>query len=298
MPDETIPEGETPNQRQARLRRERRNAKIAAGGSSRLEAITQLSGRQHAAQKEAAATPTLSQSISRVDTPDPDIQDISEHHYIPRTMPRPPTSSSPAGCGTPNPMDMLGAPAGGTDGNEDPMMKLMQQMMGAAGGDGAGQIPPGLAEMLGGAGGGMPGQPQQAALSSSAYLWRIVHAIFSLTLAMYVVLTTPFTGTKAARNASVYSLEDEQSFGQRLFYLFATVEVVLQSSRYFIEKGQLAPVGIMGTLAQFLPMPYAGWIKVAGRYGVIYTTVVADAMVVVFVLGAMAWWKGGVMETR
>lgn len=144
---------------------------------------------------------------------------------------------------------------------------------------------------------GMPGQPQQAALSSSAYLWRIVHAIFSLTLAMYVVLTTPFTGTKEARYASVYSLEDEQRFRQRLFYLFATVEVVLQSSRYFIEKGQIAPSGIMGTLAQFLPMPYAGWIKVVGRYGVIYTTLVADAMLVVFVLGAMAWWKGGVMET-
>lgn len=198
-------------------------------------------------------------------------------------------------------MDMFGPPAGGMDSNEDPMMKLMQQLMGGAGGDGAGQLPPGFAEMFGGAGGGipgMPGQPQHAAPSSSAYLWRIVHAIFSLTLAMYVVLTTRFTGTKAARNASVYSLEDEQNFGQRLFYLFATVEVVLQSSRYFIEKGQLAPSGIMGTLAQFLPMPYAGWIKVAGRYGVIYTTVVADAMVVVFVLGAMAWWKGGVMETR
>lgn len=52
MADETIPEGETPNQKQARLRRERRNAKIAAGGNARLEAITQLSGRQHAAQKE------------------------------------------------------------------------------------------------------------------------------------------------------------------------------------------------------------------------------------------------------
>lgn len=250
----------------------------------------------------ASAPSPPSQPISRVDTPDPDIQDISEHHYIPRTTPRPPISSTPSGRGTPNAgmnmMDMFGAPpAGGMDGNEDPMMKLMQQMMGGASGEGNSQFPPGLAEMFSGTTGGMPGQPQQQAASSSAYLWRIVHAIFSLSLALYVVLTTPFTGTKAARSASVYSLEGE-NFGQRLFYLFATVEVVLQSSRYFLEKGQLAPSGIMGTLAQFLPMPYAGWIKVAGRYGVIYTTVVADAMVVVFVLGAMAWWKGGVMETR
>lgn len=198
-------------------------------------------------------------------------------------------------------MDMFGPPAGGMDSGEDPMMKLMQQIMGGASGDGNSQLPPGLAEMFGGAGGGipgMPGQAQQQAPSSSAYLWRIIHAIFSLALALYVVLTTPFTGTKAARTASTYGLNGGESFGQRLFYLFATVEVVLQSSRYFIEKGQLAPSGIMGTLAQFLPMPYSGWIKVAGRYGVIYTTVVADAMVVVFVLGAMAWWKGGVMEMR
>ena len=38
---------ETPTQKQARLRRERREAKIKAGGSARLEKITNLSGRQN-----------------------------------------------------------------------------------------------------------------------------------------------------------------------------------------------------------------------------------------------------------
>ena len=36
---------ESPAQKQARQRRERREAKIKAGGSSRLDKITQLSGR-------------------------------------------------------------------------------------------------------------------------------------------------------------------------------------------------------------------------------------------------------------
>lgn len=36
---------ESPAQKQARHRRERREAKIKAGGSSRLDKITQLSGR-------------------------------------------------------------------------------------------------------------------------------------------------------------------------------------------------------------------------------------------------------------
>jgi hypothetical protein len=56
MADESVPENETANQKLARLRRERRQAKIAAGGSARLEAITQLSGRQHAAQTAGKRT--------------------------------------------------------------------------------------------------------------------------------------------------------------------------------------------------------------------------------------------------
>ena len=42
-------EDETTNQRQARLRRERREAKIKAEGSSRLEKITNAAGRQNLA---------------------------------------------------------------------------------------------------------------------------------------------------------------------------------------------------------------------------------------------------------
>jgi hypothetical protein len=39
-------ENETPNQRQARLRRERRQAKIATGGGDRLNKIIGIQGRQ------------------------------------------------------------------------------------------------------------------------------------------------------------------------------------------------------------------------------------------------------------
>lgn len=44
----SLPESE--NQKAARLRRERRNAKIQAGGASRLAQITSLSGRSAAAE--------------------------------------------------------------------------------------------------------------------------------------------------------------------------------------------------------------------------------------------------------
>lgn len=45
QPEDSVLSDESPVQKQARLRRERREAKIKAGGSSRLDKISQLSGR-------------------------------------------------------------------------------------------------------------------------------------------------------------------------------------------------------------------------------------------------------------
>jgi hypothetical protein len=159
-------------------------------------------------------------------------------------------------------------------------------------------MPPGLAQMLGGMGQAEPAPPA----SSSAYLWRIVHALFSLGLALYITLTTSFTGSKLARTQAVEAVswaDDDGTMATTVahfFYAFATFEVVLQSSRYFLERGRLPPSGLLGSVAQILPEPYAGYVRVVGRYSVIWRTVVADAMVVVFVLGASAWWRGGVIS--
>lgn len=44
-PDVSVPEEETPSQRQARIRRQKREAKITGNASERLDKITRLSGR-------------------------------------------------------------------------------------------------------------------------------------------------------------------------------------------------------------------------------------------------------------
>lgn len=49
---------ESPAQRAARLRREKRNAKIQAEGSDRLARITQLSGRPAPAPEERLSHPS------------------------------------------------------------------------------------------------------------------------------------------------------------------------------------------------------------------------------------------------
>ncbi|KAJ4368794.1 hypothetical protein N0V83_005876 [Neocucurbitaria cava] len=301
--------GESPAQTKARLRRERLANK---SGASRLQQITALQGgppkdvsefEKDVPVKPSATPSQLTPAVSGTATPDPDEIDISQHHYTPASQPRLPSPFAfEANQGGPF------APGQVPDASQDPMMAMMQQMLGGGAGGfpglpggqgqsgaGPGDLPPGLANLFsamnGGAAAAEP-SPEQ----SSAWIWRLVHSVFSLGLAIYIVLQTPFTGSKLSRD----NVLDDDWTGQstpaqnfaHFFYLFATFEVVLQSSRYFIEKGQLQGSGILSTVAGILPAPYSGYVRTIGRYSVIYSTVVSDAMVVVFVLGATSWWRG------
>ena len=174
---------------------------------------------------------------------------------------------------------------GGAPDPNDPMMKLLQQMMGGAPGEGPGGMP------------SFPGMPGQAvAADPYAYLWRIIHTVFALGLGLYITYTTPFTGSKIDRETSKMEYLSEgsrlSSGSVHFFWIFATVEVLLQTSRFFMEKGRVQQGGIMGMVMGFLPEPYKGYLALVGRYSRIWTTVSGDAMVLVFVLGACVWLRG------
>ncbi|EME89564.1 uncharacterized protein MYCFIDRAFT_181585 [Pseudocercospora fijiensis CIRAD86] len=189
--------------------------------------------------------------------------------------------------------------AQGGGANDDPLMKMMQQMMGGMGGDpnDPQDLPPMLKAMMGAAGAGAKQEPTEPA-TSSAYIWRIVHAIFAFGLAIYICLSSTFNGTKLARSQNVYTEETGYGLGPRLFIIFTSAELVLQSTRYFVEKGQLQGGGMLATVANsgFIPEPYANYIRVLGRYLTIARTIFVDVMVIVFVLGCMAWWQGMAIE--
>ncbi|KAG4443955.1 hypothetical protein IFR05_000595 [Cadophora sp. M221] len=303
---------------QARIRKERREAKIRAGGSARLNKITGLGG---GIQRDPPPQPTASNP-----TDDPAEVDISNHYYEPKSRTSRQNNSSPSPFGQQGinddqlrqmmlGFDPSGAPPPGANANpfagfpgmggmggmpgmegmggeagEDPMMKMLQQMMSGMPGDGAGGMPSFP---------GMPPVPGQAAASGDpyAYLWRIVHAVFALGLGLYIAFTTPFTGTKIARERSGlgYTSGDELVLSPssvHFFWIFATVEVLLQTSRFFFEKGRVQQGGIMGMVMGFLPEPWKGYLALIARYSRIWTTVSGDAMVCVFVLGVCAWLKG------
>ncbi|KAL8788091.1 MAG: hypothetical protein Q9213_001849 [Squamulea squamosa] len=296
----SVPSDESPAQKQARLRRERREAKIKQGGSTRLNKITQLSGRS--AEEAPPLTPTVQDSSPA----DPDEADISNHAY-----PTQPTSRSQAPTEAdvrqllrsgPPPQDAQSGPgqqqAGGQD---DPMVRMLQQMMGGMPvGDGENQkgLPPGLAALLGGdaaaPGPGNAGLGQRGTNETiEGYIWKITHAIFALLLGIYITAVTTFNGASYSRSKTIPGSIDEDT-EHRLFWIFATAEVVLQSSRYFLEKGKIAQSGWIAVVTQILPEPWKTYAELVTRYSGIWTTIVEDAMIVVFVLGFVAWWKGAV----
>ena len=296
---------ESPAQKQARLRRERRAAKINAGGSSRLEKITNLSGRPPpepiapSSPPETARSPSTSSHAN-----DPDEVDISDHPYTPRANNnggyteadiRQLLRSAPPG--EQQQQSPFGQRQGGPAGDEDPMMRMLQQMLGGAGGapgpgGGDGGLPPALAAMMGAHGGGGQGQGQEMSgpERKGRDIWKMIHAVMALTLGIYIVWTAPFRGSQLARVEVVTGEAAVQNF----FWLFATAELLLQSTKFFLEGGKTAPVGMMGMVLGMLPEPFRMYASLVVRYSGIFTQLIADALTVVFVLGVVAWWRGEV----
>ena len=218
---------------------------------------------------------------------------------------------------------------------------------GMGGLDSAG-LPPGLAAMLGGASGpglGFGGsQPTgQQTQRKETYLWKVIHALVALALGVYVSLSTaatsaggggghvfsrersllplqPSPGSSKGGTITIPNIDPPTPPATNLFLAFATAELVLQSSRYFLERQQRrrrrqkavkggqaggeegeggdaaasGPPSLSGMVLTFLPQPYRSYVRLAGRYVGIGRTVVEDGMVIVFVVGCVAWWEGAV----
>ena len=186
---------------------------------------------------------------------------------------------------------------------QDPMLALLQQMMSASRpgqADGSAMpgpsfdgLPPGLAAMLGGGASGVPGTEIETPPAKNVYAWKIAHALFSLCLGVYILWTRSFSGTLSARMRvrGVMDSEAARDAQASLFWVFVTAELGLQGARYLLEGGAVEE-GMLKKVAGFLPQPWSRRVKLGSRYVGIWTTIVQDAFVVVFLLGVVAWWRG------
>jgi hypothetical protein len=173
----------------------------------------------------------------------------------------------------------------------DPLMGMFREIIGFPGGplDSTGPQGDGISD------GALPRDDSQHSGSAMhAYVWKALHACFAIALAIYIVVTTSFVGTRAARRQEPPAVHVAPGIsGVNFFWLFATIELLLQSTRFFLEKGRAPQESWLGKIARLLPPPFAGYLAVSARYSVIYTMIVQDGMLIVFVLGCVAWWNGG-----
>lgn len=182
-----------------------------------------------------------------------------------------------------NPFGALGG--GDANGAEDPMMAMMQQMMGGAAGQGPMPSFPGMPPM------GLPGQQANGAVADPyAYLWRLVHALFAIGLGIYISMTVSFTGTKLAREESALL---DVGYIKQLFWMGEAMLL----GRFLFKGGQTSGgEGVIGMILPMIPQPYGGYIRWIMRYSSILRTISGDALLVVFTLGAMSWWNNGGMR--
>ena len=121
-----------------------------------------------------------------------------------------------------------------------------------------------------------------------ASVWRVLHPFIAFALGLYIYQVHVFKGTLIQR--TMQNVEGDRPLN--LFWLFATVELVLQSTRYLLERDLEQP-GMLATVANVLPEPWKGRAKLLARHKGIWNTLVSDGLVVIWVLGATAWWQGG-----
>ncbi|ETI28710.1 hypothetical protein G647_01161 [Cladophialophora carrionii CBS 160.54] len=269
---------ETPAQRQARIRRQKREAKITSTAAERLDKITRLSGR----------TPESMRNESPASTP-------------PATSTPPPQTAPPLAAATSSltpdqvnaqeeylrsilrqPLPQEGQ---GQTQQEDPMLKMLQAMMGGMDGtsdpsapDGMGAMPglspddiskaTGLPPFLTNMVMGNQKAPPSPAEIQATRIWKLVHVVFAILAGLYLVFNIHKSMQTYGENPPA------PATFQNPFIVFLTGELLLQSARV-LTKGGSGKSGI------------GLWIQMGKE-------LFGDGMIMVFGLGLAAWIKGRV----
>ncbi|KAL9617316.1 MAG: hypothetical protein Q9160_007896 [Pyrenula sp. 1 TL-2023] len=258
---------ETAAQKQARIRRERREAKIKAGASSRLDRITQVSGRNPELGRDASPSPSPSPA------------------HVAQTAPTPPPQSSPANAADPAQLqaqedflrNMLRAQPQEDQTQQqqnDPTMRLLQSILGnteesdPSQGGAPSISPEDISEMT-----GIPSFMTKTFLGRSAaptpqeqktrVVWNVVHVLYAMLAGLYMLYA--FRSSVALYGRS----PPPPATVRNPFLVFLTGELL-------VEGGKVVHVGKPSGKS------FAEWFQMLKDFW-------RDACIVVFVLGLGKW---------
>ncbi|KAK9248016.1 hypothetical protein V1506DRAFT_484623 [Lipomyces tetrasporus] len=294
----------------ARLRRERREARILAGGTDRLNKITNTAHNTSTPYKEHVVPQSrVSQSIYD-DPPElaPDLASPEapfsggglERRSSSSALPENPilkllaagrqqvAGGDATGTGAQSPdagfEDFLRQNTTG-DGSEFDFFSALMNMSRSSDGSQPPGSPGPTSTTAPNSTGAMPSNtaPQ---VSDNARYWRAVHIVSIILLGIYATIGL---GVKGSQMSRVESLGNRNGM---VFWYFATIELLLQSSRLLIEKGRSPSKSIFTKVAAYIPPPYSSYLHLAAQYTHIVANVITDFCLFLFLLGIYAWWQG------
>ncbi|GAA5802491.1 hypothetical protein HPULCUR_007956 [Helicostylum pulchrum] len=157
---------------------------------------------------------------------------------------------------------------------------------GVPGSEGGGFNPASLLSAMGG-GAEMPGQAAvEQHVQDSTRFWNLLHLLVMVMLGVYSVY---FEWTRAGSDrfaALLYkNVSNYPTIHVPVFWYFVTLELCLQSARLFYQKGTMPPTSTLATLATQLPYPFGNAVTIFLRYRLIWTCLVQDICVLVFIIG-------------
>ncbi|KAI8381029.1 uncharacterized protein BYT42DRAFT_530656 [Radiomyces spectabilis] len=134
-------------------------------------------------------------------------------------------------------------------------------------------------------------QQQQTVADTSKKYWQLLHLIAMIWLGCYAVYME-WTKVGIERFASLLWTNPNEmghlayaDVHVPLFWYFVTVELLLQTGRMVYQKGTMASTSTLGALAAQLPSPFGNIVTVALRYRLIWSCLVQDCCILVFIIG-------------
>lgn len=251
-------------------------------------------------------------ATSVVDSEDPPDVDISvdSHHHLPAARNRE------------DPFGSLAMQSAGPD-SDDPFAAMLQQMLGAQGGQGMGGMP--------GMGQGMGGQPGEGEPDLSKLMSMMMggegapggtgaegnpfagmgglgsmmgaqgaqggpqmatpssspkkNLFWTITHALTAILIGLYTVVMFGHKWTQFEPYFESLHSGKPLILFISVQLVLQTARLVQDKGRLPPDSMLLQLASFVPQPYRGYIESGSRLYKTFNLAKSDFFIVIFVYG-------------
>ncbi|KAG2236022.1 hypothetical protein BDF21DRAFT_469216 [Thamnidium elegans] len=268
---------ELTEQEKLERRRQKRQQRILQSGESRLGKIT---GTAFPNRHTPSPTPSPSTSLKNNTEP------IT---LTPSSSLKPePVSFRTQRRDSDDPSEELGAPEPLVDQDMNVVMNQAFASMfgGVAGipGSEGGFNPASLLSAMGG--GEMPDQAAAEHVQDSTRYWNLLHLLVMVMLGVYSVY---FEWTRAGSDrfaALLYkNVSNYPTIHVPVFWYFVTLELCLQSARLFYQKGTMPPTSTLATLATQLPHPFGNAVTVFLRYRLIWTCLVQDICVLVFIIG-------------